>query len=868
MTARKCFTGKIDSGAVDRSAGERLLAVLDAYEQKHKRKLGAAATFEAAKDTLDDYKKIAARKADLAAGAIVAQANVLRFFSSYDSVVQDLAAKKGDLGFGTRAPVTLRGVKPVQLGGDRSSLYAAVSSLLAPDRHEIASWGNVYIDAKVIREEAHAVLAEAGTIEDLRPKAFGFKDEAARELETLRAAFGEASDPQAQKNWQAFHKAEDRLADHFIAAKGAIAKLENYFPNPGFDRAKVQAIGFDRFRALMAETNDRARMLDFDTGKPLSDARYEQLVKEAFESIRDGSQEGLPTAQAVGQKMLASSRSTPRLFQYKTAADWMRVAESVGTHTSPLQAMTSHIVSMSEDIAMLRNLGPNPAGTKRFIHALFDREQARLASTAPENATAAEKARVTKLNDRITADVKAGKARFDDLWAEVTGENDIPVSTTMATAMGDMRSGLVASQMGSAIVSSFSDTVTAAMASRFVGLPATRVLARAARMMGEKGSEIFAAQQGVIADTLMHAAGKADRISGETIRLGLVGKMATGVVRASGLRRWSAVLRAAFALEFMAHGARELGNDFAALDPAFREALGRVGIDESGWKILQQSAPHAPRDNAPFLRAADIRGLQDPRANDLADRWARLINTEMDYAVLDQDPRVRAILLGESQPGTKEGEVRRAVGMYKQFPASIIALHAARSLARGFDGSRLAYGAQMFIFMSLMGALSLTAKDILQGKEPRSFDPRDLKHGLPAWGAAILQGGGLGVFGDILAVDQTKYGNSWAAALAGPQVGALEAVAGDFLAKNIRKALRGEETQWRGDALYLLGRYTPGSSLWWARAGFQRAVLDQLALGIDPQAPERFARIEERARTDWNQDYFWKPGNALPNFAR
>lgn len=868
MTARKCFTGKIESGIVDRAAGERLLEMLDQLEEKHRAKLGANAAMQAAKDTLDQYELIAARKLDLWAGSVIAQTNILKLFTQYDGVVQNLAAQKSDFGFGTKAPVTLRGVKPVQLGGDRSALYAAVSSVLAPDRHDIATWGNVYTDAKVLRGDAHAILAEAGAIEDLRPKKLGLSDEKLREHETLRAAFGEAADAQAQKNWQAFHKAEDWLADQFIAAKGAIAKLENYFPNPGFDRAKVQALGLDRFRALMVETNARGRMLDFDTGKPLSDDRYEQLVTEAYQSIVAGSNEGLPSAQAKGQKMLASSRTAPRLFQYKSAADWMRAAEMVGTHTSPLQAMAGHIAGMADDIAMLRNLGPNPAGTKRFIHALFDREQERLAQTAPEGAEAKELARVTKLNNRIAADVKAGKKRFDDLYSEVTGENDIPVNTELARLMGDMRSGLVSSQMGSAIVASISDTSTVTMAARFNGIPAGRVLSRAIKMMGEKGSEIFAAQQGVIADTLIHAAGKADRISGETIRIGTLGKMATAVIRASGLRRWSAVLRAAFALEFMAHGAREIGKAFSELDPQFREALGRAGIDESGWKILQQTQMHEPRAGAPFLRREDIRALENPRASELADRWQRLINTEMDYAVIDQDPRTRAILLGDSQPGTIEGEARRAVGMYKQFPASIIALHGARALARGFDGSRLSYGAATFVFMSLMGAVSLTASDVLQGKQPRSFDPRDLKHGLPAWGAAILKGGGLGVFGDIIAVDQTRFGNSWAATLAGPQIGAMEAVLGDFLLKNIRKASRGEETQWRGDALYLLGRYTPGSSLFYARAAFQRAVLDQLALAIDPRAPERFARIEQRSREDWNQSFFWRPGRAAPEFAR
>jgi hypothetical protein len=864
MTARKCFTGKMESGRVNRAAFDRISRTIDEFEATHKKSLGdAEAIRKAAEDAVTETEKEAARKADLANGQALAQLEILRVFSSYDGVVQKLAQEKGALGIGTKAPLTIRG----QLGGDRSALYAAVSSKLAPDRHEIATWDNAYAAARNIRAEAQKIMADAGALEDLRPKKLGLADESARELETLRAAFNQAADPQAIANWQGFHKAEGLLADYFIAARGAIAKLENYFPNPVQDRAKVQAIGFERFKALHALHDDRARMIDVATGRPMTDARYDELVKQTYDSIFEGSAEGLPTAAATARKQLANSRTVHRLFQYKSAESWMAIAEATGTHASPMQAMMSHIASMAEDIAMLRNFGPNPEGTKRFIHALFDRESARLSATALPGATPAEIANAAKLNKRIDADVRAGRKRFDDLWAEVTGANDIPVNTTLATRLGDMRSWLVAAQMGSAIVSSISDTGLVTMTARFNGLPATRVLSRAVSMMGEKGSEIFAAQQGVIADTLIHAAGKADRISGETIRIGLASKISTAVVRASGLRRWSAVLKAAFSLEFMAHGARELGKDFVELDPQFREALSRVAIGEGEWKILQKTEPHSPRPGAPFLRAEDIRGIDDPRAAELADRWARLINTEMDYAVIDQDPRVRAIWLGESQPGTKEGELRRAVGMYKMFPSAIIALHMARAFARGFDGTRLAYGGLTFISLAMFGALSMQAKDVLAGREPRSLDPRS-PHGFSSWGAAILQGGGLGIFGDLIAVDQTRYGNTWAATLAGPQLGAVEAVLGDFLMKNARKALKGEETQFAGDALYVAGRYMPGSSLWMTRLAFQRAILDQLALIIDPKAPERFARIEQKAREDWGQRMLWRPGNALPEFAR
>ena len=58
------------------------------------------------------------------------------------------------------------------------------------------------------------------------------------------------------------------------------------------------------------------------------------------------------------------------------------------------------------------------------------------------------------------------------------------------------------------------------------------------------------------------------------------------------------------------------------------------------------------------------------------------------------EPRGRFI--GESQPGTIGGEVRRSVTMYRSFKAKVVTMHFARALARGWDGRRLSHAALAF----------------------------------------------------------------------------------------------------------------------------------------------------------------------------
>jgi hypothetical protein len=279
--------------------------------------------------------------------------------------------------------------------------------------------------------------------------------------------------------------------------------------------------------------------------------------------------------------------------------------------------------------------------------------------------------------------------------------------------------------------------------------------------------------------------------------------------------------------------------------------------------IRSETAPHEPRPGATFLRPADIieGGTAAHRAT--AEKVSRLVNTEMDYAVIEGDPVTRALLIGHSQPGTLGGEVRRSVAMYRSFPTTFLAMHFARAVARGWDGSRIGHAAMTFIAMTMFGALAMQAKEIAAGRDPLSLDPTSA-NGLKAWGKATLQGSGLGVFGDVMFIDQTKYGNTWAATLAGPVAGTIETVLGDFIVKNIQNAGKGKDTHFLGDALYALGRHTPGSSLWFARLAFQREVLDQLALMADPRTRERFARIEQTARREWGQRYWWRPGRTEP----
>lgn len=856
MTAKNCFKAKIGAGRVSRRAGARILAIMRDAEMRA-RAGDETALRGAVEEALVIVKAEAVKKEALAAGRIVAQVNVLRGQKAYAKMTDELRASPGDFGFGNKAPPGL--------GSDQSPLGAFARSLLVRDPNEIATWGNVHYLATTLRKESVARFSDG--LEYLRPKKLGLAPESAREADVLRALYGREASPQSKAVAEAFSREAERVRAAFNEAAGyeAIPRREDWrIGNPAMDQAKVQAFTAEQFGARVAPLLDREKMLDFATGLRMSDEKLAEVLRDVHETARLDGAEGQPNAGYVGQGPLSARRSSQRTLMFQGPEQWEAFNQAFGSGTGVFDAMMRHFSALAHDTAIMRVLGPDPEATRRFILSLFDRETARIATTGnpddPKSMAAAVKA-----NRRAEASVASGRASFETYWAHMTGEASIPVDAELAKTVGDVRHWLMSAQLGSALLSSFADLGTLAATARFDGLPATAVLSRALAALTDGDAEVTAAQAGLVADSLAQGARETDRYMGEVIRSSTAAKMSDLVHRASGLRRWSSVLRSSFGLEFMARmaTAAERATPFEALP--FRGALERYGVSASDWSDIVRFSGDGglwePRPGARFLRPLDLVTAGRP---ELGHSLGRMLHTEIDFTAIEGDPVTRAMLFGRHAPGSLQGEALRGVLMYKTFPLTILFTHGARAMARGWSGSRLSHGAFAFAMMTLFGMASYQAKQIAAGRDAVTMDAAT-PEGRLAWLHAMLQGGGLGPFGDIVFQDKTRYGNSWAAFVGGPIASAVEDVAGQWALRNIQLAFQGRDTHFLGDALWIGARYVPGSTLWYAKLAFQREVSDQLLLLGDDRAHERFSRIEQRARDDFHQDYWWRRGDVEPS---
>lgn len=858
MTAESCFDAKVALGRVSRQAGARIKAIIRGAMDAEARGDATAARAAMQKALAISQHEANAREARTL-GNLEAQLAIGRESEAMRAEFEALR-KQG------RAPLRIPGLSQYQ--GRASELWLYAQSKLYGDMAlDVGNrWNNVYYLARSLRGETHAMFRNA--IEALRPKLLGLRREATLEGDIVDAAYGRPRTAEAG----AIAKAWDQAAEHarglFNQAAGyeAIPRREGWgLPNPTMAAARVMSFTPEAFIDRVAPLLDRPKMIDFQTGLPIGDARLRQVLRDVYETGRTGGLEGGgPSPGYVGQGPLAGRRSGPRTLVFKGGDEWRTFNDLFGTGNGPFDTMMSHLNAMTHDAAMMRVFGPDPEMSKRYIESMFAREPDRLAvqgdDTSPRVMAAA-----LKENEANKTRVEASLGKFEDGWANMTGLTGLAVDASMAERLGTVRHLLASAQLGTSVISAISDAGLAASAARINGLPIMETFGHIVQQFATRGAEIDAAQMGLVLDTLAHGAREADVFMGETIRTNAAAKLSTAVIRSIGHRVWTAKIRDGFALEFMAKMAKAVENGTPYDQLSFRGSLARYGVGAKQWAdVAAKVAPFEARPGAKFLRPMDVR--QTEGLGPVGEALGRMVQQELDHTALEGNPMTRRIVMGSTRPGTAQGEIVRSLALYRSWPVTTFNMLVNRTFARGWDGSRLAHGAATFVAMTLLGALAMQMKQIVSGRDPKSLDPTT-RDGLYGWGGAVIQGGGLGVFGDMLGADKTREGNSWASMMAGPLADLAESVGGQFLLANIQRAAEGKPTNFAGDGWYAASRYLPGSNVFWAKLAFNRAVIDQISLMIDPKAPERFRRIEEAARKNFGQGTWWRRGQMTPDRA-
>jgi hypothetical protein len=354
----------------------------------------------------------------------------------------------------------------------------------------------------------------------------------------------------------------------------------------------------------------------------------------------------------------------------------------------------------------------------------------------------------------------------------------------------------------------------------------------------------------------------------------------------NGMTWWTDSLRRA-AYEAMAHRlALNATKSWTALDGDLRRVLGLFAIDEGSWNVMRQArtldvegrafmVPEAVSDlpDLPFVTLLTEQGVKVTAKRiadlkrELADKLRSYYVDRADYAVLQPDARTTALLLGGSQTGTINGEFWRFATQFKSFTAAYVQKVGGREIyGRGAKpnagliealrngNGELAGIAQLILWTTAFGYASRAAKDFVKGREPR--DPRDPS----TWGAALVQGGGMGIFGDVLFGETRKrYGGDFWTSMLGPAFGSVS-----DLADLWGRLKEGDDTAAASFKAAL--SHVPFVNLFYLRVVLDYLVLHSITEALNPGA---LKRTERRVEKETGQRYLVRPSEAhLQPFGR
>ena len=143
----------------------------------------------------------------------------------------------------------------------------------------------------------------------------------------------------------------------------------------------------------------------------------------------------------------------------------------------------------------------------------------------------------------------------------------------------------------------------------------------------------------------------------------------------------------------------------------------------------------------------------------------------------------------------------------------------------------------------------MTAKDILKGREPRV--PDDMETFKNIFYASFLQGGGLGIYGDVL-FQETRSGGEIAYSLLGP----VPTSVFDYL-QAMKYALDGEGGKAGRVAYRTTIANVPFLNVFYTKAAFDYLIGHQM---MEFMSPGVLKRVEKRMEKDYNQGFiFTKP---------
>lgn len=729
--------------------------------------------------------------------------------------------------------------------------------------HADAKGNYLSVESRSNAIQADALRQMTTTLEHSAPEYFGLFDNVEGIRSLTKELFGESSgDMAAKKGAEEFHAIAESLRERFNHAGGQIGHLEDWGMPHHHGQTQVAQAGREKWIADIMPLLKRERYTNAD-GSPMMDHEIAQFLSQAWETIATGGANKVEPGQFRGNGMRANAGSEARSIHFKDADAYLQYQETYGNR-SAYDVLARHIQGISKDIALVETFGPNPDHAFRM-----------LSDIAVKEAT---------LRDPVHAGkIRSEAIHVENLYNQVSGKTLPVASRKMAEGFDSLRAWLVASRLGSSVVTSITDLATVFQTAHVNKLPALKLFANELAVLNpaNKMEKRMAIRAGLSMNTLIEGV---NRFGYDALGASFSSKLASATLRVSGLSAWTEANKRAFGVTMMS-SIGQVTNDFKTLAEVAKDdyrLLKAKGITEGDWAIwrlakhedwghgnntmLTPEAIYRIPDEKLLGLGKDLFPDQTINAKSLkeqaATRLLGIVLEESNMAVIEPGAKERALMHQHTQRGTWKGEITRSFFLFKSFPIAMITRHMMRGMDMPTGTGKAAYIAALIAGSTLFGAAALEINEVISGRDPRNLNPLE-DNGGKNWMAALLKGGSLGIYGDFLFSDSTKYGQSPFATALGPVAGMGEDVL-KLTQGNMIQAAEGQPTN-IGAELVRFGRANlPGANLWYAKAALDHLIFHQLQ---EYFSPGYLANMQSRSEKQFGQAYWWEPGQAVPDRA-
>lgn len=601
--------------------------------------------------------------------------------------------------------------------------------------------------------------------------------------------------------------------------------------------------------------NDIKPLLDW--GRTFRGMKADKVLREIWDGLSTGVHLDYTTGIGIATGGNRAQRlSNSRKLHFKDGEAFYQYNQKYGMGNL-VYGYTKGLERLSKNSALMGEMGVNP---QKMIDDLYT--ALKITSSRSKDVSAR---RAMSLGDMETH----WDVGVRNLFLEVTGKNKVPGNQTFAQVAQMIRGINSMCRLGMATISSFSDIATQVNAATFMGISRSEALKNMARTLTDitrKGLSPAEKQMlssfGLLSENLI--ANLHDAINAGNMGNGWLAKTQNRYFRMIGLDWWTTSLKKSMALsinhdlgEFLAKG-KSLGD----LNHRMVDLLSSFGIGEKEVALLKQM-PLIHEGNRVFIDSNYVHQIPEEsiakylgitkgtegyvsRIRDakfeLETKLRTFVYDRVTAGVIEPDTVTHAWLNQGTQVGTIPGEAWRSMTQFKSFAVSIITRIVNPWLFNTTGAERAMGLAELMLTTTALGYLAMSCKDAVRGKTPMPLNEKSVMR-------AMLQGGALGLFGDILFGDANQA--SFTGSLLGPTAGMV-----DDLYHVYAYAREGNEHT-ASEAIKRLRNYLPGQNIFWAKLPLDYLLMYRLQ---EYANPGYLQRLERNLYNKTGQEYWLSPG--------